>query len=495
MKLAPSSRYLSLLLDTFETHIMPDLQSPSAHGNAGYFLTTLKELLRRELHYPVVLPSINAEGAMTAMELRRILGINAPPQAGAKADTQGKPSDLIETFNVLSNEIACLAERLSALGDKTPPSSQTLLRRAAEWECEAHNQLLSDANLLKNGDDVQNAQPMSREVFQSYIQIVHPDGDKAQVTAYERVLGGFGNQTWAVTVQDAASSNQQLIVRKKERVLLIQHKDYALEREFHLVRTLNAMGFPAPKPLWMAKDAAGADAPFYVMERLPGKPPGSFFGGADKLPEVLVLEWAELLAKLHAFPLESFDGFIQKFDSAKILTETMEQNFRRNIAGWRTYIKEIPHLPSSTLVYLLDWLERNIPADSSKPVLTHGDFGIHNMLVHEGHVSAVLDWEATAFGSPALDLGYVKPVVEQHMDWKRFVKHYEKCSGRSIDPATLIYCNALQTMRLLVPMNRATKLTQDADLSEIRHTTFELGFNPHFMKVALAGTSGGNKNS
>jgi aminoglycoside phosphotransferase (APT) family kinase protein len=491
MKLAPSFQYLSLLLNTFETQIMPDLQSPSVQGNAAYFLNTLKELLRRELHYPVVLPPVNAEGEIIAMELRRILGINVPPQAGDKADTQGKQSDLIETFNVLSTEIAGLAECLSALGDKASPSSQALLRRAAEWECEAHKQLLSDVNLPTNSE-LQKAPPMPREVFQSYIQSVHPDGHKLQVTAYDRVLGGFGNQTWAVTVQDAASDNQQLIVRKKECVLLIQHRDYLLEREFYLVRTLNAMGFPAPKPLWLANDAVGADAPFYVMERLPGKPPGSFLGGAGKLPEALVMEWAELLAKLHSFPLESFDDFIRKFDSPNLLTETMEQNFRRNIAGWRTYIKEVPHLPSSTLIYLFDWLERNIPNDSSKPVLTHGDFGIHNMLVHEGHVSAVLDWEATAFGSPALDLGYVKPVVEQHMDWQRFLGHYEKCSGRSIDPAALVYCNALQTMRLLVPMNRATKLTQDADLTEIRHTTFELGFYPHFMKVALAGTSEGN---
>lgn len=61
MKLTNSARYLSLLLDTFQSRIVPDLHSPDVTGNVGFFSDALKEVLRRELHYADVLPSINAE--------------------------------------------------------------------------------------------------------------------------------------------------------------------------------------------------------------------------------------------------------------------------------------------------------------------------------------------------------------------------------------------------------------------------------------------------
>jgi hygromycin-B 4-O-kinase len=39
--------------------------------------------------------------------------------------------------------------------------------------------------------------------------------------------------------------------------------------------------------------------------------------------------------------------------------------------------------------------------------LVHGGFGYDNVLIHEGQVSAVLDWQDARFGDPLFDVAYL----------------------------------------------------------------------------------------
>ena len=489
MKLTASRTYLSTVINILQSSILPELQSVAARADAAHVMGSLNELLRRECDYPDALAAINIEGSVVIEALNLALGNGRKkPSLAVSSDDQGESLSPIKRFDHLTATMTELARALIH-SDTAPQVRLKLLRRAAEWERGAHTTLQglggkSSATAAPNAID-----PLSREAFERYIKTVHPDGDKVQLTAFERVSGGFGKQTWAVTITDAAAQNRQLIVRKCERTPLSVHKSFDLNREFDLVSAVNRAGFPAPKPLWIANHFDGADAPFYVMERSPGKPPGSYLAGAGVLSESFMLELAELLAKLHSMSLESLGDFIHRFDNPKVLTETLEQHHCRDIADWRDYAERNEQLTSPTLIYLFDWLRENIPKDDRRPVLIHGDFGIHNMLADNGHVAAILDWEAAAFGSPVYDLAYIKPTVEKNIEWQRFYQHYLACGGRQFDPGTLVYYQTYLAMKFLLPMNRAVMLFRTGQVTDIKFTIFELGFNPIFMSMGLDSTA------
>ena len=51
------------------------------------------------------------------------------------------------------------------------------------------------------------------------------------------------------------------------------------------------------------------------------------------------------------------------------------------------------------LTWLLHWLEANVPEDDRAPVLTNGDYAIHNVVVRYGKVAGVLDWQGAEFSA------------------------------------------------------------------------------------------------
>jgi len=55
-----------------------------------------------------------------------------------------------------------------------------------------------------------------------------------------------------------------------------------------------------------------------------------------------------------------------------------------------------------------DWLAANLPAESARHSILHGDYRIDNVILDEQnpcYILAVLDWEICALGDPLMDLG------------------------------------------------------------------------------------------
>jgi aminoglycoside phosphotransferase len=50
----------------------------------------------------------------------------------------------------------------------------------------------------------------------------------------------------------------------------------------------------------------------------------------------------------------------------------------------------------------------------SGPVIVHGDFGPQNLLIHQGYVSALFDWEFAHVGQPVEDLAWAEWIVRMH---------------------------------------------------------------------------------
>jgi aminoglycoside phosphotransferase (APT) family kinase protein len=93
---------------------------------------------------------------------------------------------------------------------------------------------------------------------------------------------------------------------------------------------------------------------------------------------------------------------------------------------------------------LLSATRRLLPLVSSKdellPRLLHGDYHFSNVLMKEGRISAVLDWEYCALGDPRWDVmnAYVAMVeFNAERSAKKFMEAYTRYSGQPLEDVAL----------------------------------------------------------
>jgi thiamine kinase-like enzyme len=100
---------------------------------------------------------------------------------------------------------------------------------------------------------------------------------------------------------------------------------------------------------------------------------------------------------------------------------------RKSYAEWR----KVPQQPFSLAAEMAyAWLFSH-PLPPNRPhCLTHGDVGVHNLMVRDGHLAALLDWELAHPGDPAEDLAQCRMMLlPDVMPWEDFVREYVAAGG------------------------------------------------------------------
>lgn len=490
MRVTSSETLLALLASTLETTIFPELQSEQAKATGAFVLSLIAELRKREQQTPELLSTAIDAGRALETAMRALLAApptEAPPSAN---DDDRRLPELIETHARLTTSIAALVAELQH-ARRHPAADQdvisAMLLRAAQWESQFGSQQRA---LPAPATPATPMGPLTHDIATRFLREQHDNDPALEVREFAAIPGGFGKQTTRLSVRRGDGSEQALIVRKMDPAGLMSSGMFRIEQEFHLLRSVSATGYPAPKPLYLGQNVAGVDADFYVMERLPGRVPGSYLGGMQRQPsEALVLDIAARLAALHQLPLKSLSDYIARYEDPALLTTTVSDCYAQRIETLRRYqLQEVAHLPSPYLGYLADWLLRNLPTDTRRPVLVHGDFNIHNLLVENDRISGVLDWECAGFGAPEQDLAYIQPHISQLIDWEQFLHHYETCAGYQVDRERLPYYMAFSMLPVSIAMNRGVHNVQSGATRDPRYAMIELAYGPQFMEMGIAGT-------
>lgn len=486
MKINSNENYLSLVITALDELIAPAVNSAAAKTAVEMMKTTLNELRKRESGAVDILRICIADGRTILEGMHAVIGDTAPIFNDISHEKH---------FESLSIEHQQLTTQLSAAsktlraeyrGEKTAD----LLRRVAEWELSYYTN--TAALKVADGPKFENPrQPLTKSALQDFINSLDEHvGAPVQLDKFESLMGGFGKQTFLCSYKNADGSNRELVVRKSDPMPIMLHGSCLLDNEHALLCAL-PHGYPAPKPLAYAAQWQNVDADFYIMERSAGEVPGAFLHGMNKeMPEEVFLDLAEMLGQLHSVPLNTFSDYAEKYDAPNILQGTVADSYRANLAGWAGYIQEQEHLPSPYLIWLMNWLETNLPEDTRAPVLVHGDFNIHNVLVSEGRISAILDWECAGFGAAEQDLAYIRPHISQHIDWQKFLNHYLAHGGREPDEAMMNYGMVYAALRTNLAGNKATLNLQQGRNRDLRYSMVELGFTPSFMNLALNSAKG-----
>ena len=162
-----------------------------------------------------------------------------------------------------------------------------------------------------------------------------------------------------------------------------------------------------------------------VSHRVSGSTDFSRWAGDKKAVDDFARQLAKLMADLHALKLEQL-GY-----SAEIAGKSAGALMRDEIQRWYDIFTTSRPEVFPIQEIAMAWLTANIPQTlfSRAAHLVHGDIGFHNLMIDNGHVTALLDWEFTHPGDAIEDLIYTKPFIEKVMDWETFKSYYREYGG------------------------------------------------------------------
>ncbi|MBI1180046.1 MAG: phosphotransferase [Alphaproteobacteria bacterium] len=239
----------------------------------------------------------------------------------------------------------------------------------------------------------------------------------ARVTSITRSTAGYSKDTYLFRAERADGRPLDAVVR---RDLPFGPGENSVLDEFDLLQGLHGEDVPVAEPLWSEADERWLGQPFIVSRLMPGTSGTEAWDRDVPRREAVCRDLAGILARLHGADPAVF-GMPGDGDP--------HRRIRAYVEEWRDRWLRHRIEPSPTLEAAFEWLLANVPQDVPRLVLVHGDVGFHNILTHQGRITALLDWEFAHLGDPAEDLGYCRQHVEHLIPWPDFLAAYEAAGG------------------------------------------------------------------
>jgi aminoglycoside phosphotransferase (APT) family kinase protein len=216
-----------------------------------------------------------------------------------------------------------------------------------------------------------------------------------RIAQVEQFKGGQSNPTYRLT---AADGKRYALRRKPPGKLL--PSAHAVEREYRVIKSLHAVGFPVARPHVLCEDESVIGTAFYVMDCVEGRVLWD-----QALPGMTKAErgaiWDELnrvIALLHSIDYKSVG--LEGFGKPGAYIE-------RQVGRWTKQYQASETQKIEAMDNLIAWLPRNIPPETGTTVV-HGDYRLDNTIFHpaEPRILAVLDWELSTLGDSLADFAY-----------------------------------------------------------------------------------------
>ena len=212
--------------------------------------------------------------------------------------------------------------------------------------------------------------------------------------AVRQFKGGQSNPTYLLE-----TPQRRYVLRRKPPGKLLPSA-HAVDREYRVIRSLHAQGFPVAEPRVYCADESVAGTPFYVMDFVDGR---VFW--EPQMPGIDAAERAAVYDSMNATIAQ-----LHSFDPAEIGLGDFgkgENYVARQVERWSKQYRASETEEIDAMERLIDWLPKHIPAGG--PVrLVHGDYRLDNLIVAHAkpRIIAVLDWELSTLGDPLADFSY-----------------------------------------------------------------------------------------
>jgi len=246
-------------------------------------------------------------------------------------------------------------------------------------------------------------------------------GARIRIEQVTQLVGGRSKLT-AIVAQSGCATLPGEFVLRQDWASAVTGTSVATEHA--LLERISAVGIRTPQPYHFEPSPEPLGGAFMLMERAVGATCGDLF--QPPADPRLALDLAEELGRLHRVSVDSFANLpgIELRDHGP---EQLAPRLARLAAT-----TEALGQSSAVIRQAIERLARDLPAISGAVALVHGDLGFHNILVEDGRISALLDWEFAHLGHPAEDLGYIRGDIEQMVEWEEFIGTYRAAGGPAV---------------------------------------------------------------
>lgn len=340
---------------------------------------------------------------------------------------------------------------VSQLGADPAADAQELVDRILAWEDSLYAFRMTQAQ-----DDGRMADPraaFSAEALQSYLAEKRPDWPDIVVRDVAIIPGGFSKITVLVDLHDRANGNHSIAIRAEPPVPFMELEGADITKKYGVVELAHAAGIPLAEPLWLETDCRYFGTRFLVSRRATGKVYGTVREAGTALPETTGREVALVLAQIHAV---NYTDWPEQLAASQLGRWAALSDLAQNTATFIDYWEERAAIsrigPSPLVRRALDWLKRHVPqhAEGDRPVLLHGDIGLHNMLLDGGRVTAVLDWEISRIGDRAEDITNFLSATGDVIAREDFFRWYQEAGGRPVDEFRLRYFDVYHSVKMAI---------------------------------------------
>jgi aminoglycoside phosphotransferase (APT) family kinase protein len=213
--------------------------------------------------------------------------------------------------------------------------------------------------------------------------------------AFTLIAGGHSNLTYR-----CEDSHGKAVVLRRPPLGHVLESAHDMGREHRIISALADSAVPVAGTYGLCREPAVNDAPFYVMEFVEGVVLHDSTSVRDmphderrRLGEHVI----DVLAALHAIDPDAV-GLGDLGRKEAYLTRQLKR-WTKQWQASKTH--EIPAMEESCRL-----LEERMPAQIGATIV-HGDYRLGNMMVGNGRIRAVLDWELCTLGDCLADVGYL----------------------------------------------------------------------------------------
>jgi len=221
----------------------------------------------------------------------------------------------------------------------------------------------------------------------------HLEGE-AEISQF---AGGNSNLTYRLKY-----ANDDLVVRRPPFGTKAKTA-HSMIREYRIMNGLKPVFPSVPDTLYYSDDESIIGSEFYVMRKVDGvlirnQIPVEWNFTPEDARRFCTRFWEKLI-ELHQ--VDYLEAGLGNFGKPEGYVE-------RQVLGWNRRFERVITPDVDHFSAVRDWLVANMPADSTRPSILHGDYRIDNVILDTDdpcRILAVLDWEICALGDPLMDLG------------------------------------------------------------------------------------------
>lgn len=273
----------------------------------------------------------------------------------------------------------------------------------------------------------------------------------SRVEHIERPASGWSSDILLTTVGPAldvdgdGKTSAELVVRVAPAPAVASFPADDFDLQAAVMRALKTSGFPVPTVLAVENDSGWLGTPFLVMTRAPGRTVGDAPALDPWLAELpsptqrrIHEDYLDALADIHRFEWRSAGLEALSRGAVPDLVEELDR--------WSRYVDWASGGdPAPALVAHLQWCIDAAPVMTRAPSLCWGDARLGNvLLLDDGSIGALLDWELASIGPPEMDLGWylaldrlTTKVIGQRvpgfLERGDAISHYQHHLGRSVE--------------------------------------------------------------